>query len=95
MVPACRQAGSRKQEMYVYILKSLRHNWCYVGLSADVDLRFLAHNNGWVKKTKFYRPFKLVHVELAIDRKEARILERYFKSGYGREIIKEIDELTI
>ena len=77
--------------MYVYVLKSLKFNRYYVGLSQNVEQRFTAHNNGWVKKTKFYKPFKLVHVEITEDRKEARKLEKYFKSGYGKEIIKEID----
>jgi putative endonuclease len=90
-VPACRQAGSRKQMWYVYILKSIKFQRYYIGLSDDVDRRFLEHNNGWVKKTKFYKPFRLAHVEITDNRQEARQLEKYFKSGYGKEIIKEID----
>lgn len=96
MVPACRQAGSRtflyNRIMYVYVLKSLKHNWYYTGLSEDIDYRFEAHNNGWVKTTKFYRPFKLVHTEIVQARSQARKIEKYFKSGYGKEIIKKIDE---
>ena len=82
--------------MFVYILKSLKHNRLYIGLTGEVDRRFLEHNNGWVKKTRFYRPFKLIHVEVVNNREDARKLEKYFKSGYGREIIKEIEsELKI
>lgn len=82
--------------MFVYVLKSTRHNRLYVGLTADVDRRFLEHNNGWVKKTRFYRPFRLIHVEIVNNMLEARKYEKYFKSGYGREIVKEIgNELKI
>lgn len=77
--------------MYVYVLKSIEKNRHYVGLTGDVDRRFLEHNNGWVKTTRFFKPFKLVHVEFAVDRNEARKLEKFFKSGYGREIVKEIE----
>lgn len=79
--------------MYVYILKSIKHDWHYVGLSNNIERRFLEHDNGWVSKTKFYRPFIVIHVELIDDLKKARALEKFFKSGYGREIIKEIEEV--
>ena len=79
-------------EMYVYILKSVRHNLHYVGLTADVERRVLEHNSGWVRKTKFYRPYILVYVELVSTRIKARETEKFFKSGYGREVIKEIEE---
>ena len=36
-------------------------------------------------------PLKLVHVELCETRLIARKLEKYFKSGFGREIITQID----
>lgn len=82
--------------MFVYVLWSIRHNRFYIGLTDNVDRRFIEHNNGWVKKTRFYRPFKLIHVEIVDNRVKARRLEKFFKSGYGREIIKEIkEELTI
>ena len=77
--------------MYVYILKSIKHDWHYAGLSNNIERRLLEHNNGWVSKTKFYRPFALIHVELTNNLKEARALEKFFKSEYGREIIKEIE----
>ena len=84
--------------MFVYILGSIEHSKFYTGLTEDIDRRFLEHNKGLVRSTKFYRPFRLVHVEVVTDRREARSLEKYFKSGYGREVIKEIageiDNLT-
>lgn len=78
--------------MFVYVLWSVKYNRFYVGLTNNVDRRFLEHDSGLVKKTRFYRPFKLIHVEIVNNRVEARRLEKYFKSGYGREILKEIAE---
>lgn len=75
---------------YAYVIKSINHNWFYVGLSDNIDRRFGEHNSGWVVKTKFYRPFILVHVEIANNRSDARKFEKYLKSGFGKEIIKEI-----
>ncbi len=77
--------------MYVYILKSIKNGRHYTGIINNVARRFLEHNNGWVTKTKFHKPFILIHVELVKDRFEARKFEKYFKSGFGREIIKEIE----
>ena len=37
-------------------------------------------------------PLKLVHVEICNNRKKARSIEKYLKSGFGRELIKEISE---
>ena len=81
-----------KIAMYVYILKSVRANRHYIGLTGDIDHRFLEHNSGWVNKTRFYKPYLLIHVEIASTREEARKMEKFFKSGYGREVVKEIEE---
>jgi len=35
-------------------------------------------------------PLDLIHVEICNTRSEARKLELFFKSGYGREVIEEI-----
>jgi len=78
--------------MYVYILRSIKNKKHYVGITNDISRRFLEHNSGWVSKTKCYKPFELIHVELAQDIKQARKIEKYFKSGCGREIIKEIEK---
>ncbi len=79
--------------MFVYILKSLPYSWHYVGLTYSVNRRLKEHNKGWVRKTRFYRPFVLVHVEIVNRLGDARKMEKFFKSGYGREIIKEIEEI--
>ena len=68
------------------------YNYIYIGLTRNIDRRVNEHNKGWVQKTKFYRPFHLVHVELVKNRHQARKVEKYLKSGFGREIVKEISK---
>lgn len=45
---------------------------------------------GQCSSTKKILPIELVHVEICQNRIEARKMEKYFKSGYGREIIEEL-----
>ena len=76
---------------YVYILKSELTGEYYKGLTDNVDRRLIEHNLGKSQSTKNRRPLRLIHVELCKTRDEARKVEKYFKSGYGREIIKELE----
>ena len=73
----------------VYVLKSLNRNYIYVGISDNVQRRVGEHNSGWNRTTKLYKPFKLLHTEVFPDRIAARKREKWFKSGEGKEFIKE------
>jgi putative endonuclease len=73
---------------YVYALSSLERNYIYVGLTDSIERRFFEHNSGKNKTTKPYRPFKLIYFEECNTRIEARIREKYFKSGVGKEKLK-------
>lgn len=77
--------------IYVYILKCLKTGEYYKGLTSNIENRLVEHLEGKVTFTKNRLPVKLIHVEICSDRKAARKLEKYFKSGYGRENILEID----
>lgn len=77
---------------YVYIMKSLVDETHYVGLTASVERRLIEHNGGKNQSTKARKPWELIHVEMVVERKEARALEKFFKSGYGREITQEIEQ---
>lgn len=48
---------------YVYVLKSVNHEWVYIGVTSDLRTRFSRHNEGLVKSTKFYKPLELVYYE--------------------------------
>ena len=70
----------------VYVLQSQRGTH-YVGMSEDVPRRLSEHNAGAVKSTKSGRPWTVLFEERIGARKDARIRERYWKSGAGRRRI--------
>ncbi len=73
---------------YVYAISSLNRNYIYVGLTDNIDRRFVEHNSGKNKTTKPYLPFRIIYKEQCETRIEARIKEKYFKSGIGKEKLK-------
>jgi len=75
---------------FVYAIRSQKDERIYVGLSSNVQRRLLEHNAGYVFSTKGFKPWKLIYKEEAINRKVARIREKYFKSGFGKELLKSI-----
>lgn len=64
---------------YVYLLKSLKDNWTYVGSTQDLQKRFRQHNNGEVKATNFYKPLNLVYYEAYRDLETAINREKEIK----------------
>jgi len=74
----------------VYILYSKKFDRKYVGMSASVSARFNEHNSGKVKSTKAFRPWILIYSEPFLNRVIARKKEKFWKSGDGRERIKEM-----
>ncbi len=56
---------------YVYILYSMSVDKFYIGQTNDLDKRIIRHNRGYVKSTKSYKPWKLVHFESYNTRSEA------------------------
>ncbi|MCF8229893.1 MAG: GIY-YIG nuclease family protein [Bacteroidales bacterium] len=75
---------------YIYALESLQDGRVYVGFTSDVNRRIREHNNGKTKSTKGYRPWRLFFKKLAGSRLEARKLEKYYKSGCGKEYLKKV-----
>ena len=53
-----------------------------------MEERIKQHNIGKNKSTKNNRPYKLVYFEKYNSRIEARVREKLFKSGFGRERLK-------
>ncbi|MUP45076.1 GIY-YIG nuclease family protein [Gramella sp. BOM4] len=74
--------------MYVYVLRSLKNDSMYVGMSSNVEKRICEHNSKRVRSTKAYCPWKLIHLEVFEDRISARKREKYLKSGYGKSWLK-------
>ena len=64
---------------FLYVLRSTITHRHYIGITAELEKRLGTHNNGSVRSTKPYRPWKLVHTETFCDKKEARKREIFLK----------------
>ena len=73
---------------YVYAISSLNHNYIYVGMTENIKNRIKRHNDGRERTTRFYSPFELIFSEVCKTRQEARIREKYWKSGVGKEKLR-------
>ncbi|MEK7147040.1 MAG: GIY-YIG nuclease family protein [Patescibacteria group bacterium] len=73
---------------YVYFLKSFKNNDLYIGSTNDLKKRINQHNNGKVKSTQFYKPWKLLGYETCNSRSEAVKREKFLKTGQQKEILK-------
>jgi putative endonuclease len=73
---------------YVYVIKSTYSEFTYIGSTNDLHRRFKEHNEGLGQSTKHFLPFELsMYVALPTE-KQARQLEKYFKTGSGTAILK-------
>ncbi|MCX6813157.1 MAG: GIY-YIG nuclease family protein [Candidatus Azambacteria bacterium] len=75
---------------FVYVLKSEKDNYLYIGITNNLNKRLKQHNDGSNFSTKHRRPFKLVYFEIKENRQKAREREKFLKSGCGREYIKKL-----
>lgn len=76
---------------YVYILQSLKDNTLYVGSTNDFNKRIIEHDLKKSNFTKSRYPYKILWHCIFIDedcKTKALKLEKYLKSGSGREFIK-------
>lgn len=81
---------------YTYVLISLKTKRLYIGFTSDLKQRFKEHNEGMGGAyTKNNRPFKLVFYEAFFSKKDAVKQEKFYKSGYGREVLKEKAKVSI
>ncbi|GIW66557.1 MAG: hypothetical protein KatS3mg095_0455 [Candidatus Parcubacteria bacterium] len=71
---------------YVYILKSLKSNKIYIGISKNPYKRLEEHNKGDSKFTKGYRPWILIYKEFIGNRKDAREREIELKRSYSKRL---------
>ncbi len=76
--------------VWVYAISSLNFNYIYVGMSINISERIERHNSGRERTTKHYAPYKLIYVEECENRIEVRKREKYWKSGVGKEQLREL-----
>ncbi len=72
----------------VYAIKSLQHNFIYVGITENLQERLRKHNNGYNKSTKKFTPFKLIYSEICLNGQAARKREKFLKSTSGKRFLK-------
>jgi len=73
--------------IFVYVIKSQNKYFRYVGITNNISRRLNDHNMGKNISTSFYKPFNLIYEEKYYDYKEARIREKFLKSGQGRKFL--------
>lgn len=76
------------QMYYVYVIQSQKDQRFYTGFTKDLRKRFSEHNNKKVYSTKGRGPFVMVYYEACLNEQDARMRERYIKTGTGKRYIK-------
>lgn len=75
---------------YTYVLKSKKNNRLYIGSTDNLKRRIREHNSGLGGKyTKNNGPFDLIFYEAYKMYNLARKSEKFYKTGYGREVLKD------
>lgn len=75
---------------FAYVLKSKKNGRLYVGYIADIDNRLREHNKKQGGSyTSKNAPFDLIFYEAFLDKRDATKAELFWKSGYGREVLKD------
>ncbi len=75
---------------YVYILQSLKNQRYYIGSTNDIKQRFVFHQAGHVRATKFLRPLQIVLQQEYPNIEIARKVERSLKNLKRRDYISKI-----
>jgi len=75
---------------FTYILRSKKNSKLYTGYTANIINRLDEHNSkqGSVYTSK-NGPFDLIFYEAFKDKLDATKAELFWKSGYGREVLKD------
>ncbi|MFA5188424.1 MAG: GIY-YIG nuclease family protein [Patescibacteria group bacterium] len=74
----------------VYILQSLKNGRYYIGHIADIQNRLRQHNNGEVKSTKPYLPWKVKYTEKCKTKSDAYKRELEIKRYKGGLFFKRL-----
>ena len=75
---------------YVYILRSLKDGLFYIGMTNDVDRRFIEHQTGKNISTAKRVPFELIYYEAFRNKNDAERREGYFKTTKGKTTLRQM-----
>jgi putative endonuclease len=73
---------------YVYLLLGEKDGKFYTGSTDDLKRRIAEHEAGYVKSTVRRQPLKLIYYEACLNESDARVRERYLKSGTGKKYLR-------
>jgi putative endonuclease len=82
-------------KFYAYTLISMLDKKFYTGFTTNLKQRLQQHTRGEVKSTKNRRPFKLIHYEYFINKVDAEAREKFLKSGFGRNQMRQSIKRTL
>lgn len=76
---------------FLYILRSLKDNKLYIGITDNIERRLKQHNSGYSKSTGYRIPFVLIYKEEYPTKNGAAKREWYFKNtGEGNKLMREL-----
>ncbi len=75
---------------YTYILISGKTGKYYIGSTNNVANRLKRHNQGYIRSTKAYRPWKLLYTEKYQTLGKARARENQVKNWTSRDAIEKL-----
>jgi putative endonuclease len=73
---------------FTYVIKSMKDAKFYTGSTGDIRKRLQEHNSGRVNSTRNRGPFTLICYEACINEQDARVREKYLKSGMGKRYLR-------
>jgi putative endonuclease len=74
---------------FVYLLRSLKNQKSYVGVTGKLpDTRLEEHNLGSNQWSRQNKPFELFYYESYYCKKDAVHREKFLKSGVGNKLVK-------
>lgn len=57
-------------------------------MTNDLRRRFSEHNNGKSEYTRPRGPYKLIYYEASLNENDAKLREKYLKTGVGKRYLK-------
>ncbi|NTU98447.1 GIY-YIG nuclease family protein [Candidatus Falkowbacteria bacterium] len=79
----------------MYIVYALQFkDRIYVGITSDLSRRLAEHSRGKTKSTKNRGEFTVLYIEECDNRINAREREKYWKSGCGKEKLKQLRTIS-
>lgn len=73
---------------YTYVIRSKKDGKWYTGSTNNLRKRFKEHSSNKIFSTKGRGPFELVYYEACVNEQDARMREKYLKSGFGKRYLK-------